>query len=84
MTACSPIIITDVGPAEWDRLRLAAVQHLGLTAGVTGTYAGNGFTVSWVYHPDAAALTVMPHDVPVGCGLFESLLRHGIATSVMP
>jgi hypothetical protein len=78
MASCTPIIITDIGSAEWDRLRLAAANRLGLAADVTGTYTGHGFTVSWMYVPDA--LTVTPLEVPIDCGFFESLLRHGIAT----
>jgi hypothetical protein len=77
---CPPITITGVTPEEWDHLVAAAAQHGILVPGDSGLYDSNGFRVGWYYARTTETIVVSPMDVPISCGLFESLLRHAYAT----
>jgi hypothetical protein len=79
--ACLPITFTGVTPSEWDRLRAAVTQRVGIAVSAdTGTYDGHGFRVDWSYDRVMGKIVVTPRDIPISCMFFESLLRHAYAT----
>jgi hypothetical protein len=81
MASCHPIYVTGISQDEWDRLRAAATLRAQFVLnGTSGTYDGHGFRVDWSYSAASETITVTPQDIPIACLLFESLLRHGIAT----
>jgi type 1 glutamine amidotransferase len=74
---CPPITFPFVTSAEWDRLRAAVEERVGIVVSTdTGTYDDHGFRVDWSYDYVAGKIVVTPQDIPLACSLFESLLRH--------
>ena len=84
---CPAITIPSVDAAEWERLKIIAQQRAGVRISadsgeyrIQGAYT-NGFRVSWLYVPDASALTIQVLDHPpfISCDYINSMIAHGIS-----
>ena len=79
---CPSVTFPSVDAAEWERLKAVAQNRINVVVAFdSGEHSASGFRVSWLYMPDANALTIQVLDHPpfISCDFINSMITQGIS-----
>jgi hypothetical protein len=87
--ACPSVLFNNVTVDAWNRLKQKATafaqsRNVSLPAvNDQGNVSHMGFSVTWVYDPNAKTLTITctEHPFLISCGLINAQVQHGIAAT---